>query len=59
MNQLKSDKRRHVISPSPSDLQTAKTTFEVVAQDAVAKSEEHRKLLALAKSEVAKLRATE
>lgn len=59
MDQLKADKRRNVIFPSQSDTERATAVFKAVTKETVANNEHHRKLLELAKSEIAKLRSSE
>jgi TRAP-type C4-dicarboxylate transport system substrate-binding protein len=57
--QLKSDPRRKVIFPSPSDLEQAEAVFKTVMDDFVSKSAHNRELFKAATSEIAKLRASE
>jgi TRAP-type C4-dicarboxylate transport system substrate-binding protein len=57
--QLKSDARRKVILPSPSDLEQAEAVFKTVTDDFVSKSAHNRELFKAATSEIAKLRASE
>ena len=57
--QLKSDARRKVILPSPSDLEQAEAVFKTVMDDFVSKSAHNRELFKAATSEIAKLRASE
>lgn len=57
--QLKSDARRKVILPSPSDLEQAEAVFKAVIDDFVSKSAHNRELFKAATSELAKLRASE
>jgi TRAP-type C4-dicarboxylate transport system substrate-binding protein len=59
MAQLKSDPRRKVILPSPSDLERAEAVFKTVTDEFVSKSAHNRELLQAATSEIAKLRASE
>jgi TRAP-type C4-dicarboxylate transport system substrate-binding protein len=59
MAQLKSDPRRKVIIPSPSDLERADAVFKTVIDDFVRTSDHNRKLFKAATSEIAKLRGSE
>jgi TRAP-type C4-dicarboxylate transport system substrate-binding protein len=57
--QLKSDTRRKVIIPSPSDLQRAEAVFKTVVDEFASMSAHNRELLEAAMSEISKLRASE
>jgi TRAP-type C4-dicarboxylate transport system substrate-binding protein len=53
--QLKSDPRRKVVFPSPSDMERAQQVFASVVEGWAASSPHNRELLALVKAEIAKL----
>jgi TRAP-type C4-dicarboxylate transport system substrate-binding protein len=57
--QLKSDTRRKVITPSPTDLAQAEAVFKTITDEFASKSDHNRELLKAARSELAKLRASE
>jgi TRAP-type C4-dicarboxylate transport system substrate-binding protein len=57
--QLKSDARRKVIIPSPSDLAQAEVAFKTITDEFAGKNDHNRGLLKAARSEIAKIRATE
>lgn len=59
MEQLKSDPKRTVVFPSKSDMERADAAFRAVTDEAMDKSPHSRELLRAAKSEIAKLRASE
>lgn len=59
MEQLKSDPKRTVVIPSKSDMERADAAFKAVTDEAMDKSPRSRELLRAAKSEIAKLRASE
>ncbi len=59
MEQLKSDPKRTVVIPSKSDMERADAAFVAVTDEAMDKSPHSRELLRVAKSEIAKLRASE
>lgn len=59
MEQLKSDPKRTVVIPSKSDMERADAAFRAVTDEAMDKSPHSRELLRAAKSEIAKLRASE
>ena len=56
--QLKADRRRTVVEPSPADLATARSVFASVIEEWAAKSPHNRELLALVRAEIAKLRSS-
>ena len=58
IDQLKSDARRKVVTPTPSDLNRAQSVFSSVVSDWAAKDPRHQELLRLVKAEIAKYRAT-
>jgi len=58
LKQLRADPRRTVTVPTPADLATAQRAFKAVADDWAAKSSRNEGLLALVKSEIAKLRSS-
>jgi TRAP-type C4-dicarboxylate transport system substrate-binding protein len=58
IEQLKSDPRRKLVSPSPADLDRAKSAFASIVADWAAKSPHNGALLTAAELELAKLRAT-
>ena len=53
--QLKSDPRRTVVFPSPSDVESAQRVFASVVEEWAAQSPHNRELLALVRVEIAKL----
>ncbi len=55
--QLNADRRRTVVEPSSADLSTARKVFSSVVEDWAKESPRHRELLALVKSQIAKLRS--
>ena len=57
--QLKSDTRRKVIIPSPSDLARAEAVFKMITDEFAGKSDHNRELLRAARSEIARIRASE
>jgi TRAP-type C4-dicarboxylate transport system substrate-binding protein len=57
--QLKSDTRRKVIIPSPSDQAQAEAVFKTITDEFASKSDHNRELLKAARSEIAKIRAAE
>lgn len=59
MEQLRSDVRRKVIIPSPSDLERADAVFKTITDEFAGKNDHNRELLKAARSEIAKIRATE
>ena len=59
MEQLKSDPKRAVVIPSKSDMEKAAAAFKAVTDETMDKSPHSRELLRAAKSEIAKLRASE
>jgi TRAP-type C4-dicarboxylate transport system substrate-binding protein len=58
LEKLKSDKKRNLVYPSSSDLETAHAAFKAVIAEWAAKSPHDSELLKLTEMEVAKLRAT-
>jgi len=56
--QLKADRRRTVVEPSPADLATARRVFASVVEEWAAKSPHNRELLTLVRAEIAKLRSS-
>ena len=56
--QLKSDPRRKVTFPSPSDLQSMQRIYASVVEDWAGKSEHNRELLGMVEAELAKIRST-
>ena len=58
LEQLKSDPKRNVVFPSPSDLEIAHIAFKSVIAEWAAKSPHDSDLLKLTEAEIAKLRAT-
>jgi TRAP-type C4-dicarboxylate transport system substrate-binding protein len=58
MEQLKSDPKRTVTLPSPSDLDTAQATFRTIVKDWQAKDPHNSELLSVVETELAKLRST-
>jgi TRAP-type C4-dicarboxylate transport system substrate-binding protein len=56
--QLKADRRRTVVEPSPADLATAQKVFSSVVNEWAAESPRHRELLALVRAELSKLRSS-
>jgi TRAP-type C4-dicarboxylate transport system substrate-binding protein len=59
MEHLKSDPKRTVVFPSKSDMERADAAFRAVTEETMDKSAHSRELLRAAKSEIAKLRASE
>jgi TRAP-type C4-dicarboxylate transport system substrate-binding protein len=59
MEQLKSDPKRTVVIPSKSDMERAAAAFRAVTDEAMNQSPHSRELLQAAKSQIAKLRASE
>jgi TRAP-type C4-dicarboxylate transport system substrate-binding protein len=59
ITQLKADTRRKVVVPSPPDLERAQTVFKAIIDDFASKSDHNRELLKAARSELAKLRASD
>lgn len=55
---LRADARRHVTAPSAADLATARRVFASVVDEWARQSARHRKLLALVRAELSKLRAS-
>ena len=58
MEQLRSDPRRKVIFPSQSEMDRAEAAFKAVTEEAMAENPYLRKLLSVAKAEIAKLRSS-
>lgn len=58
MGELTSDPKRHVIVPSPSDLETANAVFAAIADDWASKSEHNAELLKAVRAELTKMRST-
>ncbi|MDA9410598.1 TRAP transporter substrate-binding protein [Bradyrhizobium sp. CCBAU 45384] len=58
MGELKSDPNRHVIMPSPSDLDAANAVFATIADDWASKSQRNAELLKTVKAELTKMRST-
>jgi TRAP-type C4-dicarboxylate transport system substrate-binding protein len=58
IEQLKSDSRRKLIVPSPSDADKAAASFNAAREEIVAENPHLRELLRLAQSEIARLRSS-
>ena len=58
MGELKSDPNRHVIMPSPSDLDAANAVFATIADDWASKSQRNAELLKTVRAELTKMRST-
>jgi TRAP-type C4-dicarboxylate transport system substrate-binding protein len=58
MTELKSDPKRHVTIPSPSDLDAANAVFAAIADDWASKSERNAELLKAVRAELTKMRST-
>jgi len=58
MGELKSDPNRHVIMPSPSDLDAANAVFATIADDWASKSQRNAELLKTVRTELTKMRST-
>lgn len=57
IERLRSDPRRHVVIPSPADMQTAQRAFQTITDDWTAKNARNRDLLASVKTELAQIRS--
>jgi TRAP-type C4-dicarboxylate transport system substrate-binding protein len=57
VDEIKSDGRRHVVVPSPSDHDTAQKLFKTIADDWSAVNAHNRALFKSARDEIAKIRA--
>ncbi len=58
LEQLKSDPRRKVTFPSPSDLESTQRIYASVVEDWAGKSAHNRELLGMVKAELAKIRSS-
>lgn len=58
LEQLKSDPRRKVTFPSPSDLESTQRIYASVVEDWAGKSAHNRELLGMVEAELAKIRST-
>jgi TRAP-type C4-dicarboxylate transport system substrate-binding protein len=56
LEQLKSDPKRNLVFPSPTDLERARSTFKSIIADWLEEKPRHRQLLQNAENELAKLR---
>jgi TRAP-type C4-dicarboxylate transport system substrate-binding protein len=57
LQQIKSDSRRKVVTPSPADLQAAQAVFKSVTTEWLALDPRHSKLLAAVENELGKIRS--
>jgi TRAP-type C4-dicarboxylate transport system substrate-binding protein len=58
LEQLKSDPRRTVVFPSPSDLESTQRIYASVVEDWAGRSAHNRELLGMVEAELAKIRST-
>jgi TRAP-type C4-dicarboxylate transport system substrate-binding protein len=56
LEQLKSDPKRNLVFPSPTDLERAQSTFKSIIADWLEEKPRHREMLQKAENELAKLR---